>query len=246
MTSTRYVLTSEPYGKLTDYVQAAIAAITAIAGRPLESLDGIPENLRYLFREEVAVPADHEATLSAMGRFLTEGADDGCFDSDGLFSAICRGEVPGLPSPHEFAKVKAERDTFRELRDHDTETFATLNKVLDNLGIVVHDTYGEAIKAEVERLIADLSAQSNLANSAGKTIDQLKGEIDQLENFCEQGVASNDRLMQVIDQRDALKSEVEERIRERDHYAEQNDRWIAEVKQLKAEVAALRLKCGEF
>lgn len=55
MTSTRYVLTPDPGTILDDYVQAAIAAITAISGRPLDSLDAIPERLRYLFREEVVL-----------------------------------------------------------------------------------------------------------------------------------------------------------------------------------------------
>jgi hypothetical protein len=63
MTSTRYVLTPLTDAKLDEYIQAAIAAITAIAGRPLESLDGIPEHLRYLFREEVASAPGFKMTL---------------------------------------------------------------------------------------------------------------------------------------------------------------------------------------
>jgi hypothetical protein len=216
MTSTRYALTSEPYGKLTDYVQAAIAAITAIAGRPLESLDAIPENLRHLFREETvmtvqaagavktgqavyacpicslpmtdtdggcvrhdpweiaawnspAAPAEDKYPDSLLDELLSYISDRGWRDTSvsarvctiNLANDLLAGKLPGLPSPDDFAKVKAERDTFRELRD-------------------------------------------------------------------------------------ALKAEVQQRIRERDHYSEQSDRWIAEVKQLKAEIAALRLKCGEF
>lgn len=79
-------------------------------------------------------------------------------------------------------QYKAERDTFRELRDHDTETFATLNKALDDLGIVVHDTYGEAIKAEVERLRVESSNHAAQAEQYRRERDAALSEVERLRS----------------------------------------------------------------
>jgi hypothetical protein len=267
MTNTRYVLTPDPGTILDDYIQAAIAAITAISGRPLESLDAIPEHLRHLFREQTVM------TVQAAGAVKTGQAvyacpicsmpmtdtDGGCVRHDPEeIAAWDRPDTPpagSLPWRDHIKHCVIDDDAKPAAPAYDQETVpadlaAAIKAYHDGPMSDDHARtlmgYVRQYGAERDALKSDLSAQSNLANAAGKTIDQLKSEIEELKNFCEKGVASNDRLLLVIDQRDAFKAEVEQRIRERDHYAEQNNLWMADVKTLKAEIAALRLKCGEF
>ena len=66
--------------------------------------------------DKPAAPANDEATIDAVVAAYNKRADElevawcnmDCMQS--VLAVIRQGEVPGLPSPDEFAKVKAERD----------------------------------------------------------------------------------------------------------------------------------------
>lgn len=73
--------------------------------------------------------------------------------------------------------------TYRELRDHDTELFDELNAALDQLGIEVKDSYGQAITAEVTRMREALVA---VTVEHGKRAEELKTAVNAADDLQKQ------------------------------------------------------------
>lgn len=184
MTTARYVLRPQPEAPLDDYIQAAIAAVTAIAGRPLDSLDAIPERLRYLFKDlnppgggpgrpdliqikGDAFEADEIGWLADLMR--RQGGEGGTVSALGL-SAQSATPAPTSPVDDE-ATVKAIGKRIYEyfIPKYNSALSAQEDSELVASEIVAAIRRGEvpglpspdehaAIKAEVERLRAELKS----------------------------------------------------------------------------------------
>lgn len=153
-----FILSPKDTDALTDYIKAATSAIQVALGTlPLKSLDGIPEEVHYMFKEiddVPAAPADDEATIAGLLAGMNRYAGSMRGFAIGAMEVIRRGEVHGLTTTDKVtisvdAEIMKTAQAFEKERD--------------------------ALKAEVERLRAN---EQRMARIYVQDMDDRQAKMD--------------------------------------------------------------------